>query len=278
MLIVLLGNLYDNIMHLKNHECFLLIAMEKTPHNHNSRLCQNDLELMHHDLSRILINFESTGLVASSRLLKQIIEGLPTITLVRLQENFKQLNKIIEEDLNDHLFLYVPSDKAGYYNRKDAFGIDVSKKFCSASQDIKDACNCFAFGQYTACIFHLMRIAEYGLRALAKERKVAIKNKPIEWAEWGTIIKEIDKKIVPMESAHAGPEKDAALSFYHGILGELRGFKNVYRNPTMHPRKMYEEYEAMAALHHVSEFMKRLSTHITERTRKSINWKLKYGP
>lgn len=151
-------------------------------------------------------------------------------------------------ELDRHKFAYIPVAKQEYFEQEALFGENVKNAFKDAANDIKNAGNCYAANLYTAIIFHLMRIAEYGLRALARERGVTLKNKPLEWGEWGIIIRDIEKKVDPMESAHAGPEKDAALSFYRGIIGKLRAFKIVYRHPTMHPRYDYDEYEAWKAM------------------------------
>ena len=47
-------------------------------------------------------------------------------------------------------------------------------KIRSAKGDIMDAVDAYALGLNTACVFHLMRIAEHGMRALARERKVKL--------------------------------------------------------------------------------------------------------
>jgi hypothetical protein len=196
-----------------------------------------------------------------------------------LKENIDTLHTLIEGEIAKHIFIKIPQKRIEWFNKKNTFGEQVFKAFTKATKDIEEAVNCYAIGLFTACVFHLSRVAEYGLRALAREQGVTIKNKPLEWADWGTIIREIEKKVDIIEAkAHAGLEKDAALDFYRGAIGEFRAFKDVYRNPTMHPRKIYDEYEAGNAMQHISRFMKKLSTRISERTRKSINWKLKYSP
>ena len=50
-----------------------------------------------------------------------------------------------------------------------------------------------------------MRVAEYGLRALARERCVVLKNISLEYADWGTILKELDEKLKVIKSKSVGP-------------------------------------------------------------------------
>lgn len=65
------------------------------------------------------------------------------------------------------------------------FGEKVSLNFPSALEDIKEVGNCYATDRNTACVFHCMRVVEYGLRALAKRLRVKLpKNLHIDLAEW----------------------------------------------------------------------------------------------
>jgi hypothetical protein len=69
------------------------------------------------------------------------------------------------------------------------------RQFPSTACEIDDAVDSYGLGHNTAAVFHLMRIAEYGLRALGHERQVKFPNKPLEWAEWQKIIGEIEKSV-----------------------------------------------------------------------------------
>jgi hypothetical protein len=118
-----------------------------------------------------------------------------------------------------------------------------------------------------------MRVAEHGLRALARERRVRIKRKPLEWAEWKDIIIHIRKTVEPITKWKRGALRDEALHFYEGSLGEFEAFREAYRNDVMHSRKTYDESQATSVLRHVHEFMNRLSSRIDENTKRSIKWK-----
>jgi hypothetical protein len=73
-----------------------------------------------------------------------------------------------------------------------------------------------------------MRVAEHGLRALARERRIKIKNRPIEWATWQDIIKELKKAHEAIGQGRAGPKKDADLAFYSGVIADLDAFKDEF--------------------------------------------------
>ncbi len=72
-----------------------------------------------------------------------------------------------EDELKSHHFFYIPQGRFAHYMQPVAFGVEVTTKFPTASADIEEAGNCYAVGRNTACVFHLMRVMEIGIRALA---------------------------------------------------------------------------------------------------------------
>ena len=144
----------------------------------------------------------------------------------------------------------------------------------SAKDDIMDAVDAYALGLNTACVFHLMRIAEHGLRALARERKVKLdKNKPLKYAEWQVILAALEKAAIAVSQWKRSSIRDKALDFYRGAIGELTGFKDEYRNPVMHTRKSFNDLQAASLLFMVRNFMNRVSAILDESPKRSINWR-----
>lgn len=143
--------------------------------------------------------------------------------------------------------------------------------FPSTLKEIEDAIDCYALTRNTASVFHLMRIAEYGLRSLARERKVVFPKKPLEWAVWSEIIREIQKSADKQwDNAPSGAAKDAALHFYRGAVGQFFGFKDQYRNAVSHVRVRYDEHQALRVVSQVRDFMNELSKKINEKTKTPI--------
>jgi len=89
-------------------------------------------------------------------------------------------------------FAYLPAPDDKYFENDKLFGEDVFEVFEEARQDLKDAGNCLASALYTACVFHLMRVSEFGLRRLAAKLKVKLFDKgmrqQVEYATWGKVI------------------------------------------------------------------------------------------
>lgn len=145
--------------------------------------------------------------------------------------------------------------------------------FPGLKSEIFSGVDCYALKHPTASIFHLMRVAEHGLRALAAERKIRTigKKKPIEWAAWQEILTHLERARQEIGSTwKAGAKKDAALGFYSGALHCLHSFKDKYRNLVTHVRKTYEMEDAAKVMRQVRDFMNDISMRVGETTRGSI--------
>ncbi|WLB56894.1 hypothetical protein [Bradyrhizobium japonicum] len=200
-----------------------------------------------------------------------------SITETDYKNEIKVLRDALKHDLSRTHFYHYPQAKLEVLMKFYKQWNPIGKAFPAALSEALVATDCYALGHDTACIFHIMRAAEHGLRALAKERRIKLaKNKPVEWGMWQEIISELNKEAAKIGlKATAGTAKDNALSFYSGALSDLNAFKDEYRNQVMHARKNYDEHQALRALVKVHAFMERLTEKMTDKHHK-IRWGLKF--
>lgn len=184
----------------------------------------------------------------------------------------RALRDAIETELREYLFYRYPKDKGLRLVAWDTEWKAAIGAFPDIKLDVFSAIDCYALQHNIASVFHSMRIAEHGLRALAHERRITLpKNKQLEWATWQEIIKALDDEIKVIGGKKAGAVKDSALAFYSGARADLNGFKDEYRNLVMHVRATYDEFQAVRVLTNVHAFMTRLAAKI-DHTRQQINW------
>jgi hypothetical protein len=178
----------------------------------------------------------------------------------------RELDKHIRWDMEKELFMYVPSHRAKYFNNDRLFGDAVFRQFKGARVDIVEGANCFAFGNNTATVFQLMRVAERGLRRLAKRLNVTISNKgvaiPLEYGDWDKVITAIKNKIASLHTSATGPKRQAKLEAYSDAADHCLFMKDIWRNTASHARKPYNENEAKATMDRVSDFMQFLATQL----------------
>ena len=200
---------------------------------------------------------------------EHLVSGL---TWIEWRKELQVLRETMTDDLKSVFCYKYPSAKADvYWAFMNQWGLAL-KKFPSVTEEAMSAVDCYALEQNNASIFHAMRVAEIGLRALARERRVKFVKKPLEWAHWQDMINGIRGKVKVIEGKRAGPIRSAALDYYQGALGEFEAFKDVYRNNIMHVRVPYDEHQALSALIHVREFMTRLASRLDEKDKKQIKW------
>ncbi len=266
--------LYGHLMRLRDEElyCKFLKSDEPVKEEIKSPLASV--------LRSIELECQWLGLRAGQDRVLRFIEELAEeeLRVHEFSSQLKTLREAIEDGLRHKCFYHYTNEKAQMVLSFEKEWAIVVGAFPKAKEDALAAVDCWALGHNTACVFHLMRVAEYGLRALARERRVRIKKKPLEWAEWKDIITHIRKKIEPISKWRRGALRDEALHFYEGALGEFEGFREAYRNDVMHARKSYDEPQAKMLLLQVHSFMNRLSSKINETTKQSIRWKVPVKP
>lgn len=135
----------------------------------------------------------------------------------------------IEDDLSKRLFMYMPLKEAAKYEKDDLFGVEVKARFPRAVRDVKAAGNCYATGNYTACVFHCMRVVELGARAMIRSLKVqnllmrGSVRVPVGLCEWGTLIPALQTGVDALSGGtRTDPRKKKKHEFFNHALGTFR--------------------------------------------------------
>jgi hypothetical protein len=173
-----------------------------------------------------------------------------------------------------HVYL-VPKDRLRFHENERLFGDAVHDAFPSARMDIYEAGNCWLFGRNNAVAYHLMNAAEIGLRALARDRRVVLhKGRPLEFAQWGDIIRSLDKEVERIIQWPPSPVRATAQQFYSDALLSVRAFNNGHRTHINHARgRPYHDDETQALMGYVERFLRGLAQYISEAKRTPVEWK-----
>jgi hypothetical protein len=147
----------------------------------------------------------------------------------------KELQSRIQDDLSTQLVFMVPSSNKKFF-KVHQFAAEAVEAFPSAVEDMIESGKCYALGRYTASVMHSARIVEAGLRALAKEINVKLRN------DWGNQLKEI----------------------FSEAAAQIGHIKNAWRNTTMHVDRRYNEEVAHDIFNAVKAFMRHLATRLKE--------------
>lgn len=111
----------------------------------------------------------------------------------------------------------------------------VNIGFPKAKEDAEFAGECYRIEAFDACIFHLLRVLEHGLRKMAQDLRVkSYHTGVIEMRDWGTLIDEIQSavKALPRDTLEAREYKERqAMAATHFLF-----IKDVWRNVYYHAR------------------------------------------
>ena len=170
------------------------------------------------------------------------------------------LSANIRRELSAHRFFYLPSEATALFDSPGLFGDEVDDRFPSARDDIAEAGNCLATSRTTAAVFHLMRVAEAGVRAIWK----ALQTPPPPRDEtWGSILDELEK-----EQARAPGDRHALWneqpSFFDQIVTDVRRIKSVSRDATMLVERTYNHEQAVRVYEAVRDFIQTVATTLDE--------------
>lgn len=218
------------------------------------------LDTLRHHCSQLRLDVSLTllnGIIA--RLNNDM--GQRRIGWERLSAEVAAVSDAISTELSRRVLIFMPPERASWFygERKDEqglpvnppFGGTVHEAFPSADDEIWEACRCFALARDTACIFHLMRVLESGLRCLARTLLIGLSG----GEAWQNVIDLIEAQIRELQKSPRGPKKQRVLQFCSEAAKEFVYFKDAWRNHVMHSRATYGVDESTRILGHVRDFM-----------------------
>jgi hypothetical protein len=181
------------------------------------------------------------------------------MTWQQLQTELTVLRQCIEADLEKRLFVFIPPKRTELRAEVDKTWETVLTSIPDAQRDIDDGHDAYMCDLNTSAVFHLMRVAEHGLRILAKQLRVKLTHKglfvPIEFATWEKVIIAIKNKIDAVRQKLVGAKRQAQLETYSDAADHCVFMKDIWRNTVSHARKPYNATEALAVIERVRDFM-----------------------
>jgi hypothetical protein len=205
------------------------------------------------------------------------------ITYQDVNDRLQKLLEAIEYWAKQQYFFHYSRDMGKLYFAidKDWKGVLAQTGFPSLRREIEAGIDCYALENYAGCIFHMLRIAETGLRALASERgvKTVRGNKPIEYAMWGEVIGALRDEIDALRIAKGNKKpltvkkrenREIAVEFYSTIMGDMQALLPL-RDRNSHLRDRNDKGEACTAISRTREMMTVMATKLGEASKGKIS-------
>jgi hypothetical protein len=217
-------------------------------------------EIMESMTTRLSGELEAIGCIFSSKASMRLARDLRTLSQDAIKVRALELRHNIFDEMGSHLFFWVPSERAEFYGQTEkTFGDNVQNRFPSSLHEIKNAGNCFAFGMYTASVFHLMRVTEIGMKAVSLSLGSAFDRN----TSWEKILASISKETLGA-AASTNANFQADPDFYKSVRGTIAAVKDACRNRAMHFDGNWDEEEAKEIMTATRSFMKTVAAKLDE--------------
>jgi hypothetical protein len=206
------------------------------------------------DAGRICADFGFNALFLEVERNRECVEeGCTFAEFGRFADNLK--TRIIDE-FQDVLLLWIEEKK--YYAQPELFGPQVAERFKGASLDIEEAGSCYAVGRYTACVFHLMRVAEFGLMAIGK--RVGF---PDDRPMWEPVLKFISAELNRNHNEISALFK-GDIEFIAGISAHMHAVNLAWRRRVAHVERAYTKEEAKRIMDETKNLMQHIAEKLSE--------------
>lgn len=187
-------------------------------------------------------------------------------SFLRLKARLQSAMTCITYESSLKTALFLPPNRAAYYDpQSPLFGTEVNLQFPSAIFEIEEAGKCLAVGRDTAAVFHLMRVMEIGIHAVA--RCLGIPD-PVSGSgrNWGMLLKQIQTVRTTRKTiASKGWTNPADETYFDAAYATLDAVRSAWRNTTMHVEKKYTTDEADHIFVAVRAFMMNLAARMDEQ-------------
>lgn len=205
-------------------------------------------------LDRLLKRCEALHLRVTADAIKTLQAAMiPNSTHSYVRGYAETVIQTAESELKTLHFMHVAYPKDERYLSPSKGWEETLKRFPEMTEDVEESEKCLALDRHTACVFHLMRVIEIAVQLWGTSLGVA---NPTE-KEWGIITNEIKQTVEKLPDTTAAEK--AHKTAMHEIKGHLDSLRWAWRNPTMHPKQSYKDWEAKEVIDRVRSFMNLVS-------------------
>jgi len=222
-------------------------------------LSASGIKVMVDQLQKVREQCSDLGLTVSvanfDRTLKQIGymregDGAALTEIARLvQASFVT----IHDELNSYEFLALAPADARYWS-DSLFNSATVEYFSEAKFDMTEAGKCLALERSTACVFHLMRVLEYGLQEIS-----CVLGMTDPRPNWDPVIRKIDFEL---KAKYEDRVFKGATDFLANVSAHLQAVKVAWRNRAMHIEKKHTMEEAREIYNATRAFMRYLAENL----------------
>jgi hypothetical protein len=214
-------------------------------------------------INNLIEQLSDMKLVMTVKSSERLREAGATAAAGYLREIVSEIQDRLHDELEGTLIFCIRENAEYFEPKVPLLGKEFEDKFATHGIfELDEAGKCLALSRGTAAVFHLMRIMEIGIRAVAKSLGIPDPIKPSD-RNWYQIRKRIKEESDARLARKAWKDlRDK--EFFASAYVSLDAVRVAWRNPTMHIENKYTPDEAEQVFLAVRGFMKKLASRMDE--------------
>jgi hypothetical protein len=224
-----------------------LYMSEDEPDDPGRPLSADDKTLLSNQLKKLAATCKTLGLKVAARQMERGMKHPP-----KTSSELDCLVSVMHHELEERLFLFVPNERAAFYEMKISF-----PDFPNATKELVRAGNCFAAAEDVASVFHSMRAVEIALTAIYLSLGLTEPSRANK--SWGNYCNGIRDELTKRGKSWA------RLGEFQEMLTTLVNVKDGWRNTSLHVDAHYSEEDAKRIFQSVNFFIEKVSSRMNEQ-------------
>jgi hypothetical protein len=202
----------------------------RIPQERSMRMIVESCALLLKDCEAMDLKFSAAHI---KRFREEVLQ--PGMTFANLRAALIEIQQRVWDEMAERTFFALSAEDSKFYDGSQ-FPQVILDRFQEVTFDAEEAGKCLAFERPTACVYHLMRITEYGLREISK--KLGMKD---DRPNWEPVICKIEAEL---RKPYKDREFKGLSDFLANISAYLNAVKLAWRNRVMHVERKHTSEEA----------------------------------
>lgn len=121
-----------------------------------------------------LMSYElKSAALKATRIQQRLQSAQMHVDYAEMTSLLRELRERIEDDLHSVVFVSLSPDESRLYDKPDEDWGKVISRFPKTRHDIEESSKCFALARYSAALFHVLLVAEFGVIKVSELFNVA---------------------------------------------------------------------------------------------------------
>jgi len=222
---------------------------------------ENDLRFIERDCKKLSLVHTADAVFDFRNNLLAVKHDAFQFTYHEIHLKLNEISDSLRREMKRNLFLFIPSERAKWYQEPLKDWEAVTARFPKTIHDIEEAAKCFACDRFDGAVVHMMLVAEYG--ALEVGNLLELNDPKLGWPR---VSKEL-KRITSADFSKLSPLEQKHFPLLEQISPLILAMQNAWRHKVSHADNRlvllsgeFQPFVAEEIIFATRAFMRRLAT------------------